>query len=121
MAVLLASCALLGVAVAMFVYLILERRVAGDSGANVAAFQATPGVPAPSGASAADCATQGDEVCDTPPTSSANFGCPSTQNTCTETPVDLNDQTFNYMDYVDDNCMCMFSHMITTPIPSATR
>lgn len=62
------------------------------------------------GTSATDCATAGDEVCDTPPTASSNFGCPSTQNTCTETPNDLNDQTYNYMDYVDDNCMCMFSH-----------
>ncbi len=62
-----------------------------------------------SGTSASDCATSGDEVCDTPPTSVSNFGCPNTQNTCTETPMDMNDQTFNYMDYVDDNCMCMFS------------
>lgn len=62
-----------------------------------------------SGTSAADCASSGDEVCDTPPTASSNFGCPPQQNTCTETPVDMNDNTHNYMDYGDDNCIIMFT------------
>ena len=62
------------------------------------------------GMSPSDCATQGDEVCDTPPVQSSSFGCPSlTQNTCAETPTDMIDQTVNYMDYVDDRCMVMFS------------
>lgn len=61
------------------------------------------------GTSSATCSTGGDRICDTPPTSSANYGCPSIQNTCTETPVDYNDQTMNYMDYADDACMFMFS------------
>lgn len=61
------------------------------------------------GTTAGDCATGGDEVCDTPPTSSSNFGCPTAQNTCTETPNDMDDMTMNYMDYVDDACMVMFS------------
>lgn len=55
------------------------------------------------------CSSQGDRVCDTPPTQNSNFGCPAQQNTCTETPVDAHDQTMNYMDYVDDACMYMFS------------
>ena len=61
------------------------------------------------GTSPATCALDGDLVCDTPPTASSNFGCPPTQNTCTETPIDHNDQTVNYMDYGDDNCLVMFS------------
>ncbi len=61
------------------------------------------------GTSAGNCASAGDQVCDTPPTSSANYGCPSTKNTCTETPNDMPDNTHNYMDYVDDACMVMFT------------
>lgn len=68
------------------------------------------------GLNANNCATSGDNVCDTPPTSGSNFGCPVTQNTCTETTPfpppytsDQNDMTMNYMDYVDDVCMFMFS------------
>ncbi len=61
------------------------------------------------GTTAVDCSTSGDEVCDTPPTSSSNFGCPSVQNTCTETPTDMNDNTHNYMDYGDDACIIMFT------------
>jgi PKD repeat protein len=61
------------------------------------------------GNSASTCATAGDGVCDTPPTSNANFNCPPTQNTCIETPTDLDDQTMNYMDYGDDRCLYMFT------------
>ena len=62
------------------------------------------------GTSSTNCITQGDRVCDTPPTSSSNFGCPAlTQNTCTETPVDQNDMTSNFMDYTDDACMNLFT------------
>ncbi|MCB9236184.1 MAG: PKD domain-containing protein [Bacteroidia bacterium] len=61
------------------------------------------------GTTANNCATQGDRVCDTPPTADANYGCPNPQNTCTETPTDLPDQTRNYMDYVNDACMDMFT------------
>jgi PKD repeat protein len=62
-----------------------------------------------SGMSPQNCSSQGDMVCDTPPTSNSNFGCPNVQNTCNESPVDANDQTMNYMDYTDDLCMQMFS------------
>ncbi|HEX2899072.1 MAG TPA: M43 family zinc metalloprotease, partial [Bacteroidia bacterium] len=62
-----------------------------------------------SGMSPQDCNSQGDMVCDTPPTSNSNFGCPGVQNTCAELPADRNDQTMNFMDYTDDRCMQMFS------------
>lgn len=61
------------------------------------------------GTSSTNCNSQGDLVCDTPPTAQSNFGCPGTANTCTETPTDQVDQTMNYMDYVNDACMNMFS------------
>lgn len=62
------------------------------------------------GDSAANCATAGDFVCDVPPHSMPHFGCPTfPQNTCTEFPKDTNDYIFNYMEYVDDSCMNMFS------------
>ncbi|MEX2590750.1 MAG: M43 family zinc metalloprotease [Chitinophagales bacterium] len=57
------------------------------------------------------CTFSGDRICDTPPIDEANYGCnfsPS-QNTCTETPVDLPDMWMNYMDYSDDACLFMFT------------
>ena len=63
------------------------------------------------GTSQSNCKTQGDRICDTPPTSSANYGCPSsTKNSCTETPLDKNDMHQNYMDYVNDACMYLFTN-----------
>lgn len=64
------------------------------------------------GMSASNCASQGDMCCDTPPVSSANFGCPSaTTNTCAETySGNRVDNWENYMDYTDDACMYMFSN-----------
>ena len=62
------------------------------------------------GNTAATCNSAGDLVCDTPPTSQPNYNCPSAnQNSCTETPTDLNDMHQNYMDYVDDACMNLFT------------
>lgn len=69
------------------------------------------------------CLNQGDQVCDTPPefvasTGGPTYGCPvsPTQNTCTETSPfpspytsDQLDMWMNYMDYVDDDCMYMFT------------
>jgi Pregnancy-associated plasma protein-A len=62
------------------------------------------------GADAGTCASAGDQVCDTPQTSSPSFGCPGVTNTCVDSPVDFNSQTMNYMDYTDDACMFMFTH-----------
>ncbi|MEM6270390.1 MAG: M43 family zinc metalloprotease [Bacteroidota bacterium] len=61
------------------------------------------------GNSAATCAISGDNICDTPPVSGSTFGCPGNKNTCLETPLDRSDMTMNYMDYVNDACMYMFS------------
>ncbi len=55
------------------------------------------------------CLTSGDNICDTPPTADPNYGCPNPQNTCTESPDDMMDQTMNFMDYADDACLLMFS------------
>ena len=62
-----------------------------------------------SGLSSTNCTTGGDRVCDTPQSANATFGCPGSVNTCTETPVNQVDMTMNYMSYVDDACMYMFS------------
>ncbi|RZS99363.1 zinc metalloprotease [Aquimarina brevivitae] len=49
---------------------------------------------------------QDDFVADTPDSDRANYGCPSyPTNHCKS-----NDMTMNYMDYVDDACMYMFSN-----------
>jgi PKD repeat protein len=61
------------------------------------------------GTTATNCTTGGDGICDTPPSANSNFGCPGSQNTCTETPTDLPDQTTNYMDYGDDPCLNLFT------------
>lgn len=61
------------------------------------------------GMSAADCATEGDRVCDTPPVAVANTGCPTTAvDSCIETP-NLSDLLINHMDYTDDTCRNMFT------------
>lgn len=63
------------------------------------------------GTTASTCGSSGDLVCDTPPTAdiNGNYGCPGAMNTCTESPTDQNDMTMNYMDYVDDACMYLFT------------
>lgn len=56
------------------------------------------------------CATEGDEICDTPPQRNPTYGCPTPiPNTCTETPQDLPDPIHNLMGYVDDSCMYEFT------------
>ncbi len=54
------------------------------------------------------CTTQGDQVCDTPPVSGPSYGCPAFPKiSCSNGP---NGGMFmNFMDYVDDDCMKMFS------------
>ncbi len=49
---------------------------------------------------------QDDFVADTPSSNGANYGCPSYPTVNCKS----NDMTMNYMDYVDDNCMYMFSN-----------
>ncbi|MEY2828521.1 MAG: hypothetical protein RIQ33_379 [Bacteroidota bacterium] len=62
------------------------------------------------GTSSTTCANSGDNCCDTPPSSAANYGCPGSQNTCTESyGGNKVDMTENYMDYTDDACMNAFT------------
>jgi hypothetical protein len=49
---------------------------------------------------------QDDFVADTPSSDRANYGCPSYPTVHCKS----NDMTMNYMDYVDDNCMYMFTN-----------
>ncbi len=54
----------------------------------------------------------GDGISDTPPQNSSNFGCPSVNtNNCNSTANSCGtiDFWFNYMDYVNDACMWMFT------------
>jgi PKD repeat protein len=60
------------------------------------------------GMSAANCAAQGDKVCDTPPVAVPNSGCPASMNSCAESP-NLPDDIHNYMDYVNETCMTGFT------------
>ena len=62
-----------------------------------------------SGASPSDCATSGDDICDTPQPTGPNYGCPNnnTFKSCSQgTDPDM---WMNYMDYSDDRCLIMFS------------
>lgn len=55
-----------------------------------------------------NCANSGDRVCDTPPTNAAYYRCSppgSVESNCYSGPV----LTMNYMDYVSDSCMYMFT------------
>ncbi len=54
------------------------------------------------------CTTQGDRVCDTPQVIEESYGCPGAGDVygCIDGEYAL---TMNYMDYVDDPCMYMFT------------
>jgi hypothetical protein len=56
----------------------------------------------------ANCATSGDSVCDTPSTNTEYYNCSpagSVASSCSSLPQ----LTMNYMDYVEDSCMYMFT------------
>lgn len=61
------------------------------------------------GGTSTNCATQGDQVCDTPPVASPTTGCPTSRNSCSNDVPDLPDQIKNYMDYADGTCMNMYT------------
>lgn len=58
------------------------------------------------GQTASNCAYGGDQVCDTPPVSEANYGsnCAASLNSCNGDSPDLKDMITNYMDYMDGSC-----------------
>ena len=58
-----------------------------------------------------NCATQGDKVCDTPPSNTAVGGCPVPGSI---TKCNVKTLTMNYMDYTNDACMYMFTAGQTT-------
>ncbi len=51
----------------------------------------------------------GDGIADTPPVSSASFGCNLNRNSCHNDSPDLPDMIENYMDYADDVCTNLFT------------
>ena len=53
------------------------------------------------------CTTEGDKVCDTPRLTFETYGCPA--NGSVDACGTLKSLTMNYMDYVDDACMYMFT------------
>ena len=58
------------------------------------------------GCDGANCANSGDRICDTPALDTENYDCPSAGDImgCTDFAL-----TMNYMDYVNDACMYMFT------------
>jgi hypothetical protein len=64
------------------------------------------------GCDGANCASSGDRVCDTPPTDQPRYDCNAADNPPTGqalTSCGYLQLTMNYMDYVQDSCMYMFS------------
>ncbi len=61
-----------------------------------------------SGMTAANCETEGDLVCDTPPAEAPHYSCSTSDNSCNESP-NLPDLLNNYMEYVDDQCKTSFT------------
>jgi hypothetical protein len=59
-------------------------------------------------ASAGDCYSDGDKVCDTPRVAAPNFNCITGTNSCVETPAILDDLS-NYMDYGNNYCQNHFT------------
>ena len=53
-----------------------------------------------------NCATQGDRVCDTPPSNTPTYECPGAGVTAN---CNVSTLTMNYMDYTNDACMYMFT------------
>jgi len=56
-----------------------------------------------------NCSNSGDYVCDTPPVSDPSFGCPKTNNTCSNESPNQLDMVENFMDYAYGSCQNMFT------------
>lgn len=57
-----------------------------------------------------NCSSTGDRVCDTPPVSDPSFGCPTTNNTCSNDAPNELDMVENYMDYANGSCQNAFTN-----------
>jgi PKD repeat protein len=55
------------------------------------------------------CSNSGDFICDTPPVSAPSFGCPTSNNTCTNDFPDQLDMIENFMDYANGSCQNMYT------------
>lgn len=62
-----------------------------------------------SGLNTSTCASEGDLICDTPPSTYSSVSCAPTVNTCSETN-DTQDMTSNFMGYSVDTCMNFFTN-----------
>jgi Pregnancy-associated plasma protein-A/Secretion system C-terminal sorting domain len=60
------------------------------------------------GCGGTNCATSGDRVCDTPPTNTEYYNCVAPGSVSTSCGA-IPQLTMNYMDYVEDSCMYMFT------------
>ncbi|NUM30821.1 MAG: T9SS type A sorting domain-containing protein [Bacteroidetes bacterium] len=56
-----------------------------------------------------NCNNSGDYVCDTPPVKEPSYGCPTSNNTCTNDFPDQLDMVENFMDYATGSCQNMFT------------
>ncbi|MCC6721800.1 MAG: T9SS type A sorting domain-containing protein [Bacteroidia bacterium] len=56
-----------------------------------------------------NCNNSGDYVCDTPPVKEPSYGCPNTNNTCSNDFPDQLDMIENFMDYATGSCQNMFT------------
>jgi Pregnancy-associated plasma protein-A/PKD domain len=71
------------------------------------------------GDNASNCSTQGDLLCDTPPSTTLNTSVCSVLNTCLDNlpiylGIDQPDMLENFMSYADDNCMNTFTNEQST-------
>ncbi|MCX7607168.1 MAG: M43 family zinc metalloprotease, partial [Bacteroidia bacterium] len=75
------------------------------------------------GTTSSNCSSGGDRVCDTPPTGQQNYGSARRQNSCQENIAaiggDRPDQVRNYMDYLDDPSLDIFTEGQRTRMTSA--
>lgn len=61
------------------------------------------------GGCGSSCSNTGDRICDTPPVKDPSYGCPLSNNTCSNDSPDEMDMIENYMDYSNGNCMNAFT------------
>ena len=62
-----------------------------------------------SGCGSTNCSNSGDYICDTPPVDAPSFGCPTTNNTCSNDSPNQLDMVENFMDYANGSCQNAFT------------